>query len=377
MLISYFKIHSSNRLLLTVAAFFLSIFTPQAIAKTGMVDTHGRLSVPLSGSGLSAVTVLLLQANIPNCPASANQLRGTGRTVRCSCSALATGTGSVWGSGIYTDDSKICRAAVHAGVISSRGGVVTFRVSGGRASYAASTNNGVTSGKWGSWQGSFQFTGGSTVSTGGYGGGPIQSSFCPATPKAYRGSGQTVTCGCAGSQTRAGSVWGNGTYTDDSKICRAAVHAGVIGMSGGQVSFRMVGPRRSYASSSANGVSTGSYGPWNGSFSFIGGNAGAGPVVQRSFCPAAAKAYRGSGRTIECNCAGSETRAGTVWGSGIYTDDSKICRAAVHAGQIGNDGGMIRFRMVGPRRSYAKSTRYGVSSSAYGPWQGSFVFVPY
>jgi len=321
---------------------------------------------------------LALQSNVPACPSNASTLRGSGRSMRCKCSRAAASSGSVWGSGTYTDDSRICRAAVHAGVISANGGFVTVQATGGLQSYVGNTRNGVTSKKWGSWSGSFRVIRGSSFggSPSG-GGGAISKAFCPSNAGSYRGSGRTISCGCAGSETRGGSVWGTGVYTDDSKICRAAMHAGVIGISGGDVTFRMVGPRNSYNGSSSNTVTSGNYGAWRGSFQFFGGSVAGGSAVQRAFCPANASQYRASGRTVECRCSGSETRAGSVWGSGTYTDDSKICRAAVHAGMVGNSGGLVRFRMVGGLRSYSASSRNGVSTGKYGSWNGSYVFVPY
>lgn len=69
--------------------------------------------------------------------------------------------GTVWGSGTYTDDSSVCTAGVHAGVISQRGGgVVVIVISPGLSSYEGSTSNGVTSVGYGSWYGSFQVVGG-------------------------------------------------------------------------------------------------------------------------------------------------------------------------------------------------------------------------
>jgi hypothetical protein len=69
--------------------------------------------------------------------------------------------GSVWGSGTYTDDSSVCTAGVHAGVISQQsGGVVIVEISPGLGSYQGSTANGVTSQDWGNWYGSFQVAGG-------------------------------------------------------------------------------------------------------------------------------------------------------------------------------------------------------------------------
>ncbi len=69
--------------------------------------------------------------------------------------------GTVWGSGTYTDDSSVCTAGVHAGVISQQGGgVVVIVISPGLSSYEGSTSNGVTSVGYGSWYGSFQVVGG-------------------------------------------------------------------------------------------------------------------------------------------------------------------------------------------------------------------------
>lgn len=64
---------------------------------------------------------------------------------------------NVWGSDPYTDDSSVCAAAVHAGVITTEdGGGVTIEVLGEQESYDASTANGVTTFDYGSWPGSFR-----------------------------------------------------------------------------------------------------------------------------------------------------------------------------------------------------------------------------
>lgn len=63
------------------------------------------------------------------------------RSCDCPVSAL---TGQVWGSGIYTADSAVCAAAVHAGAITRAGGRVTLRVAAGCATYLGTTNNGIT-----------------------------------------------------------------------------------------------------------------------------------------------------------------------------------------------------------------------------------------
>ncbi|MGZ3456577.1 MAG: LCCL domain-containing protein, partial [Polyangiales bacterium] len=64
--------------------------------------------------------------------------------------------GSVWGSGPYTSDSSICRAAIHAGVITDDdGGKVTLKISAGEKSYTGSKKNGVKTEDYGSFERSF------------------------------------------------------------------------------------------------------------------------------------------------------------------------------------------------------------------------------
>ncbi len=64
--------------------------------------------------------------------------------------------GTVWGNVIYTDDSTLAAAAVHAGVLSpGQRGVVKVTILPGRGSYAGTESNGVTSQPYGEWPGSY------------------------------------------------------------------------------------------------------------------------------------------------------------------------------------------------------------------------------
>lgn len=65
---------------------------------------------------------------------------------------------TIWGTNTYTDDSRICTAAVHVGRISlALGGTVTIEILPGQAAYTGSTKNGITSLDYGVWGGSFAF----------------------------------------------------------------------------------------------------------------------------------------------------------------------------------------------------------------------------
>jgi hypothetical protein len=65
--------------------------------------------------------------------------------------------GEVWGGGVYTDDSRLATAAVHAGLVKSgETAIVKVTILPGEGSYTGSTENEVTSGGWDQWHGSFK-----------------------------------------------------------------------------------------------------------------------------------------------------------------------------------------------------------------------------
>ncbi|XP_078493515.1 uncharacterized protein LOC100176392 isoform X1 [Ciona intestinalis] len=70
------------------------------------------------------------------------------------------GSPKVWGTGIYTQNSFICAAAIHDGrIIADHGGTVTVKKTGQQGSYTGSSHNGITSNNFGSFPNSFMFQG--------------------------------------------------------------------------------------------------------------------------------------------------------------------------------------------------------------------------
>lgn len=196
-----------------------------------------------------------MQAGLGACPDNATGYRGTGGTYSCFCSASAARSGSVWGTQFYSDDSSICRAAVHDGWINENGGQITFHVSHGMGAYDASFNNGVQSSSWGEWDGTFIFS-------------INDLPTCPDNATGLRGSSGSFQCFCPAQNIEAGAVWGTRIYTDDSSICRAAMHSGYATYHGGYVTLRPLPGQSGYRGSTNNGIQTNDYGAWSGSFTF-------------------------------------------------------------------------------------------------------------
>ena len=77
------------------------------------------------------------------------------------------------------------------------------------------------------------------------------------------------------------------------------------------------------------------------------------------------------GQTFSFSITGSIE--GPVWGTDIYTDDSNLAVAAVHAGAINiGEKKTVHIKILPGEQNYEGSVRNGVTSSSYGAWEGSY-----
>ncbi len=332
---------------------------------------------------------------------------GLGVGNRVTLNFPPNGTSSaVWGTNVYTDDSSIGTAAVHMGLITfASGGSVTIELLDGLTSYEGTTLHGVSTSSYGAWDRSFAFvsrTGellaasslaqktqpqilpGAAEQPG------VSEQIIDWNTTASQWSGQIgkrirLTLPSGGSQ---GAVWGNGVYTDDSSIGTAAVHLGLIQFqTGGNVIIEIRPGQDSYQASTANGVASEGYASWGGSFVFLDED---GKVMQAkpekketssnifSGADWSTNAVQwagsiGSRYTLELPRNGSP---GPVWGTSVYTNDSSIGSAAVHAGLITFPaGGKVTIEILGGMPSYEGTSLNGVVSESYGAWDGSYQFI--
>jgi hypothetical protein len=123
--------------------------------ETGFVRLATGQIVPTDPTA-EAVTVASnnLSGSRSSCPATAESLRGTGRSLACACTAAQTSDGTVGGGGPYTDDTRRCGAAVHAGLFPATGGTIEIQAEKGQSSFDGSSRNGVTTSTYGAWPGS-------------------------------------------------------------------------------------------------------------------------------------------------------------------------------------------------------------------------------
>ncbi len=288
--------------------------------------------------------------------------------------------GSVWGSGPYTFDSDMASAAVHAGVVAvGETKTVKLSILPGQSSYTGSARNGVISSSYG------VYTGGSyRLDTDDGGDNPILQD--PGSLRTFEaGAGGVHRFKVTGS-ARSGSVWGTNAYTSDSALAVAAVHSGVL-LDGqtGVVRVVIVPAQAIYTGSTANGITSNDYGQYVGAYAVSNV---AGTVALTAYPgmlnnplpnPGNLVAFRGRNlAALHFNVTGSVSAG--VWGTGIYTDDSSLAVAAVHAGVLaaGQQGVVkvvIRPGLTSTANqvdAYVGSTAHGITSNSYGTYAGSY-----
>ena len=190
--------------------------------------------------------------------------------------------------------------------------------------------------------------------------------------------GQTLTLACAPGGT-VHSVWGSDIYTSDSSICTAGVHSGLISLErGGTVTVELRPGRSIYGCSERNGVTTSAYGSYQHSFVFktpdteaLVREADAQTPVLWNTSPSMVAFENGKTLKFKCPVNGS---GGSVWGTDIYTLDSSICTAAVHAGKIKiESGGPVTIAMRPGESAYKGTTRNGIKTNDYAKYGSSFI----
>ena len=309
--------------------------------------------------------------------------------------------GSVWGTGTYTSDSNLAAAAVHAGVLANRAqGKVTIEVLPAGSSFRGSASNGVTSGSWGAYGMSFRFLNAMPSRQSGIPPAPSAPSgpatpSGPAAPSGFFGPANVYGFEDSSALTRIqaapggdyyfrltgstkGSIWGTGVYTLDSTLEAAAVHAGVLSAGeSGIVKVRVLPGRSSYESSSRNGLQSAWYGSYGASYSLerVSGNARFIKVISDPGTVAAIPgASAGTSVIVWINGSASGS---AIWGTEVYTSDSPLSRAAVHAGILRDgEAGPVVVKILPGQSSYSGTTNNGVSSAGYGGYGLSYSLEP-
>jgi hypothetical protein len=253
--------------------------------------------------------------------------------------------GTVWGTDLYTDDSYLAKAAVHMGFLAvGERGTMAVKILPGQASYAGSERNGVVSGSYAQWVGSYA---------------PLHLvptfTLQPVDQAAWVGNPVTFEVQTT-SHSAARYQW---------------QHDGVD--LPGQTAARLTLP--SVTASDA------------GTYTVIATDdlgANASRAVSLVVVPKTADAPTITATSLPEGLPGQVTRmritgqseSASVWGTGFYTEDSHLPRAAVHMGILAsNETQTVAILWLPGRSAYLTSTRNGVTSTAYAGWRLTYAFL--
>ncbi|XP_003506836.1 cysteine-rich secretory protein LCCL domain-containing 1 isoform X1 [Cricetulus griseus] len=169
--------------------------------------------------------------------------------------------------------------------------------------------------------------------------------------------------GCLDSKAK---VIGSVHYEMQSSICRAAIHYGIIDNEGGWVDVTRQGRKHYFIKSNRNGVQT--IGKYHSANSFTVSKVTVQAVTCETtveqLCPFHKPASHCPRVYCPRNCMQANPHYARVIGSRVYSDLSSICRAAVHAGVVRNNGGYVDVMPVDKRKMYTASFQNGIFSES-------------
>ncbi|MEM7500414.1 MAG: LCCL domain-containing protein [Pseudomonadota bacterium] len=173
------------------------------------------------------------------------------------------------------------------------------------------------------------------------------------------------------------SVFGSDVYPSDSPICVAAVHAGAVTRSGGNVLVQLNPGAQSYVGSERNEVRSSDFPQTQRSIVFVDDSlAGIPDSVQRDYAPRlkwdtkftstglANIKLVGQQFVFHCPAAPAKLAGRRVYGTDRYAFNSYVCLAAVHAGTMSSEGGFVTVQMEAPEGKLLGSIRHGIESKS-------------
>lgn len=201
---------------------------------------------------------------------------------------------------------------------------------------------------------------------------------CNTTLEDDRFDGATGDCfrvicpsGCCSSTA---PVYGTEFYAAKSSICRAALHKGVMGNSGAEISITLQNGLSFYGGSMGHNYieSQLENTPQCRSFTLARAHRVT-PLTCHSDASFIMKMPLAARHLVHCPSQCRDELKARVYGSHAYTPASAVCRAALHAGVLTNSGGQVEIEVTGDGH-FDGSVSNGVESFASDYYLRSFSF---
>lgn len=331
---------------------------------------------PVLGLLVVSISALLAQGKVLEPGQLREEDRVPGRIVTLRLTGASGGR--VWGTDVYTADSDLATAAVHAGVLRpGETGVVQVEFLPGQGRYVGSRRHGVQSIDYGAYSLSFRFLtpnrtsqlGDQVIFQ------PTQRIVLTEIPHERdlpRTLGQSLLVRVVGATD--GAIWGTGIYSADSHIPTAAVHAGLV-QPGATAVVRvvMVEGQPAYRGSLQNGVRSRDFGRWELSYRLEAVPPSSSPIIEAMVGRGKVESLPGATPGMTYVLLVTGRTFGAIWGTEVYSADSDLGTVAVHAGILRpGETGYVQVQVLPGQESYRGSFANGVQSRDWGRYNLSF-----
>lgn len=269
-------------------------------------------------------------------------------------------TGSLWGTDVYTTDSSLAAATVHSGALKmGETGLVKVTILPGCASYEGSTRHGITSSSWGNYTASYQVE-------------PVG----PEDEKDIEGQSDLPVLPSAGP---APGNWPNAPVAlstaglpDEARqlVARFQAESATIQQEAEQKLRRLrreiIVELKPLMTNYARAVKL------DEAVAIRDYIRGLSELTSKVLPdPGALYNLPQSRGILYFRVTGRN--GGPIWGTDVYTIDSNLATAAVHAGAVKEgETGVVKVTLLPGQDSYEGTIRNGITSNSYGPYSGSY-----
>ena len=204
----------------------------------------------------------------------------------------------------------------------------------------------------------------------------------------FLGQRLTVMCPPAPRGVSLSGLSGTDRYPSESSICVAALHAGMMSKDGGIVTLQLVPCKSKYEASARGDVTSSALPPTPRSIRFVDPtNLDEADKERFDLLPRikwdtkftstgfARRNLVGQQITLRCPPAPANLKPGLVFGTDRYEFSTRVAVAALHAGAISKDGGLITIQIDPGVESFVGSIRNGVETKSKGGSDRSLTFV--
>jgi len=215
--------------------------------------------------------------------------------------------------------------------------------------------------------------------------GPVIEAGCSYDARQLKGNaGDLLQVSCPAGCDKGQTTWGTGVYSANSPICRAGIHAGAIPATGGTLTVKLEAGRPAYRGSEHNGIKSSDFNDYDRSYAVVVAGAVPAPLPAaadgrptiEAGCSFDGRQLKGNdGDSFQVSCPAGCDKGQTTWGTGVYSANSPICRAGIHAGAIPATGGTLTVKLEAGRPAYRGSEQHGIKSSDFNQYDRSYSVV--